>query len=126
MEIDGTTLATIPAILAIIQLIKNLVPLGKWAALLSVVLGVTFSLLDQAFVKGDLTASSVYAAVIAGVFLGLGASGVYEGARLAGVRLNPITDARGEVVKYEIADGSGEPVPLGVTPPAKATKKPTE
>lgn len=75
-----TMLATMPAILAIIQLLKNLFPnMGKWAALVAVVLGIALNVLD--FLYGT---DPLYGAISAGLLLGLGAAGVYDASTIVG------------------------------------------
>lgn len=73
-----TTLATVPAILALVNLAKQLGVSGKWSAVLAVVLG------------GGLNAAAVllagnvaYDAISSGVLLGLGAAGLYDMTRTA-------------------------------------------
>lgn len=66
------TLATIPAVVALVNLAKQFGVTGKWATLLAVALGL------------GLTAASVYAPaevwawVSDGMILGLGAAGLYD------------------------------------------------
>lgn len=83
------TLASIPAILAIVQLLKDVGFIkGKWAALAAVVLGLVFSLADYGFLGEEpLTRAGWYIAAISGIILGLSASGLYEGAKIVGKSL---------------------------------------
>ena len=76
-----TTLATAPAILALVGLAKDLGLPTRYAALLSVVLGVGLAAADHA-----LAGSGAYSAVASGLVLGLGATGLYDAARLVGGR----------------------------------------
>lgn len=67
------TLATVPAVLALVNLGKELGLSSKWAMLLAVALGVALSVTD--FAWGN---SGWYAAVSSGLLLGLAASGIYD------------------------------------------------
>lgn len=72
------TLATVPAILAIVQLGKSLGLSGKWSALVAVALGITLNIAQYAL--GDL---GWYQAAASGLILGLSAAGLYDAARIA-------------------------------------------
>lgn len=74
-----TTLATAPAILALVTLAKDLGLPTRLAAPLAVALGVILAAADHA-----LAGSGAYAAAADGLLLGLGAAGLYDAARLAG------------------------------------------
>lgn len=74
-----TTLATAPAVLALVTLAKDLGLAAPLAAPLAVVLGVALAVVDHCF-----AGSGVYGAVADGLLLGLGAAGLYDAARLAG------------------------------------------
>ena len=74
-----TTLATAPAVLALVTLAKDLGLPTRLAAPLAVVLGVILAAADYA-----LAGSGAYAAAADGLLLGLGAAGLYDAARLAG------------------------------------------
>ena len=74
-----TTLATAPAVLALVTLAKDLGLPAPLAAPLAVVLGMVLAAADHA-----LAGTGVYAAVADGLLLGLGAAGLYDAARLAG------------------------------------------
>ena len=76
-----TTLATAPAVLALVTLAKDLGLPAKLAAPLAVVLGVVLASADHA-----LGATGAYGALADGLLLGLGAAGLYDAARLAGGR----------------------------------------
>ena len=76
-----TTLATAPAVLALVTLAKDLGLPTRLAAPLAVVLGVVLAATDHA-----LAGTGAYAAVADGLLLGLGAAGLYDAARLAGGR----------------------------------------
>lgn len=73
------TLATAPAVLALVTLAKDLGLPKRLAAPAAVVLGVVLAAADHA-----LGSSGTYAAVADGLLLGLGAAGLYDAARLAG------------------------------------------
>ena len=75
-----TTLATIPAILALVQLSKSFGISGKWATLLAVVLGVILQVAEYT-VSGDVSASGWYQAAATGLILGLSAAGLYDTAK---------------------------------------------
>lgn len=72
MEI-ATTLATVPAILAIVNVLKAQGLGSKYAMLAAVILGVGLNVAD--FYLG---AYGGYQAASAGLILGLGAAGVYD------------------------------------------------
>lgn len=66
-------LATLPAIVALVNLAKRLGLDGKAALVLAVVLGVGLSVADYSF-----AGQGWYAAATSGLILGLGASGLYD------------------------------------------------
>ena len=72
------TLASVPAILALVQLGKSLGLSGKWSALAAVALGVLLNVAQYAL--GDL---GWYQAAASGLVLGLSAAGLYDAARIA-------------------------------------------
>lgn len=74
-----TTLATAPAVLALVTFARDLGLPKRLAAPLAVVLGVVLAAADHA-----LGSSGTYAAIADGLLLGLGAAGLYDAARLAG------------------------------------------
>lgn len=75
------TLATVPAILALVQLAKDLGLRGHWALLLSVGLGVVLNV--AVVFLGDTT---WFQAVAAGLLLGLSAAGLYDTAKVASAK----------------------------------------
>lgn len=77
------TIASIPAILALVQLAKTFGVTGKWNTLLAVALGVILQLGDAAFLSGASTPAQWYAAFGAGLILGLSAAGLYDAASVA-------------------------------------------
>lgn len=79
-----TTLATVPAVVALVTLAKDLGLPSRLSPLLAVVLGVAVTLFDL-FATGSVAGSqTVLQAVGTGVILGLSASGLYDGARAVG------------------------------------------
>lgn len=76
-----TTLATVPAVIALVTLAKNLGLPTKLSPLLAVVLGVALSLFS-ALALG--TFDNYYEPVAMGLILGLSASGLYDGAKAIG------------------------------------------
>lgn len=72
------TLASVPAILALVQLAKSLGLSGKWSALVAVILGVLLNVATYAL--GDY---GLYQAAASGLILGLSAAGLYDAARIA-------------------------------------------
>ena len=73
------TLATAPAVMALVGLAGDAGLPKRLAAPLAVVLGVALALVDHCF-----AGSGVYGAVADGLLHGLGAAGLYDAARLAG------------------------------------------
>lgn len=72
--LDGiTTLATLPAIFALVELGKRLGASGYWSMLLAVLFGVGLSVADFMWASEPL-----YQAIAGGLILGLGAAGVYD------------------------------------------------
>lgn len=74
-----SSVASIPAILAIVNLLKGLGLSGKWSALVAVALGVAINVLVYLF-----AASGAFQAASTGLLLGLGAAGLYDASKLAG------------------------------------------
>lgn len=69
------TVATVPAILAIVNLAKGLGLSGRWSALAAVLLGVGLAA-AEAYAPGDL-----YTTISGGLILGLAAAGLYDVAK---------------------------------------------
>lgn len=93
--IDIITIASIPAILALVNLAKNFGVTGKWSSLLAVVLGIALQVADATMGTEPvaLTAQGLYPAVGAGLILGLSAAGLYDVAATAGgPKAEPATD----------------------------------
>ena len=69
-----TTLATVPAVIALVNLIKNTFNInGRYSALLAVIIGVGLNIANYAL--GD---AGWYQAAAQGLILALGASGLYD------------------------------------------------
>lgn len=80
-----TTLATIPAVLALVQLAKQWGVTGRAAMLLAVILGVVIQVGEYAvYAANTYTAIGWYEAFATGLILGLSASGLYDVARISG------------------------------------------
>lgn len=76
--------ASIPAVLALVTIAKDLGLNNKLAPVLSVVLGIILALLDG-LAGGDMaTTPDVLGHVATGLIVGLSASGVYDGAKIVG------------------------------------------
>lgn len=71
------TLASVPAVLAMVNLAKSFGLSGKFSVLVSVMVATTFSV--STWIWGDHPA---FQAVATGIILGLSASGLYDTARL--------------------------------------------
>lgn len=79
--------ATVAAVIALVEFVKQFEVKGKILNALAVVFGVVLSLGDYLLLSGEPTTSAgVYASIISGVFLGLAASGVYVAAKTASTR----------------------------------------
>ena len=72
------TLSTVPAVLALTNLLKGLGLSGKFSALVAVVLGIGLSVADY-----GLAGSGWYHAAVSGLTLGLGAAGLYDTTKTA-------------------------------------------
>lgn len=75
------TIATVPAILALVQLAKDLGLNGKGATVLAVVLGVLLNV-AVTFLSQEVW----FQAVAGGLLLGLSAAGVYDAAKLSATK----------------------------------------
>ncbi|MCI7552249.1 MAG: hypothetical protein PUK40_02165 [Actinomycetaceae bacterium] len=75
---DALTLATVPAILAVVNLGKQFGIKGKWSALLAVLLGVIFRFLDQWAAWGFTLDVNAAALTTEGLIIGLSAAGLYD------------------------------------------------
>lgn len=66
------TLASVPAVLAIVNLAKSLGLAGKWSALAAVIVAIAATLAQT------LASGPVYEAIATGLILGLSAAGLYD------------------------------------------------
>jgi flagellar biosynthesis/type III secretory pathway M-ring protein FliF/YscJ len=73
-----TTILTVPAVLAIVELAKRLGLVAKWALLLAVVAAVALNVAAYLW-----SSSGLFAAIVAGLLTGLAAAGVYDAAKAA-------------------------------------------
>lgn len=80
-------LATIPAIVALVQFSKAFGVSGKWLTAEAVIFGVLFKVLDYIFLEawGAVTPPGIYVALVTGLILGLSAAGLYDVAKTVGV-----------------------------------------
>lgn len=76
-----TSLATVPAIVALVNLLKGVGLTGRWSALVAVALGIGLSVATWAWAD-----YAWWTAASSGMLLGLGAAGLYD--------LAPQSDAR--------------------------------
>ena len=79
-----TTIATVPAVIALSTIAKDLGLQSKFIPLFAVACGVALQLLQVAAVSG--ANFDLPEVLVQGVLLGLGASGVYDGAKAVGDR----------------------------------------
>lgn len=78
------TLATVPAIIALVTLAKDLGIPSRLAPLLAVFLGVALTLFDALASGLVLDMPGLLTAIGTGIILGLSASGLYDGASIIG------------------------------------------
>ena len=93
-----TSIATIPAVIALVTLVKDLGLPSRLSPLLALLLGVALSVFN-ALAIGPVT--DWYGTIAMGLILGLSASGLYDGARAIGGK-TPNT-----IVMQETPVGSG-------------------
>lgn len=79
-----TTLATVPAILALVTLAKDLGLPSKLAPVVAIVLGMVLSLFDAVTSGLSLDQQNLMVILGTGIILGLSASGLYDGASIIG------------------------------------------
>lgn len=79
-----TTLATVPAVVALVTLVKNLGLRSTYLPLLAVVFGVALALYDFFALPG--ATGNAWQAAGTGLILGLTASGLYDTAKAVGAR----------------------------------------
>lgn len=77
-----TAIATVPAVLALVTLAKDLGMPSRLAPVLALVLGVALTLLHTLGLGEGITTHNVYGLITSGLILGLSASGLYDGAKL--------------------------------------------
>lgn len=87
MDLAITTLVTVPAILGLVTIARDLGIPAKFAPALAVLFGVGVAVAEQQL--GHLPA---FQAGVGGLLVGLAASGVYDASKLAGGRLVPSPD----------------------------------
>lgn len=87
MDLAITTLVTVPAILGLVTIARDLGVPAKLAPALAVLFGVGVAVAEQQL--GHLPA---FQAGVGGLLVGLAASGVYDASKLAGGRLVPSPD----------------------------------
>ncbi len=73
-----TTILSVPAVVAIVELLKSFGVAGKWALLAAVVVAVALNVADYLWAT-----SGLYGAAVAGLLLGLAAAGLYDVAKTA-------------------------------------------
>lgn len=73
-----TTILSIPAVVAIVTLLKSMGVVGKWAMLAAVIVAVVLNVADYLWAT-----SGLYGAAVAGLLLGLAAAGLYDTAKAA-------------------------------------------
>ncbi|AXH46416.1 holin [Microbacterium phage Redfield] len=93
------TLASIPAIIAVVTLAKDLGLRSTFAPLLAILLGVAFAIFDLFAGGAVIGTQSILGAISLGVILGLSASGLYDGARAIGSK----TPAATVVMEEDVA-----------------------
>ena len=86
-----TALATAPAVLALVNLAKQMGLPSKAAAPLAVVLGVLLAVADHL-----LAGTGVYDAAASGLILGLAAAGLYDAARIVAPGTAAVADPAAE------------------------------
>ena len=80
------TIATVPAVLALVTLVKDLGMPSRLAPVLALALGVVLTLLHTLSTGDSITTHTIWGLITSGLILGLSASGVYDGAKLIGER----------------------------------------
>ena len=73
-----TTILSVPAVVAIVALLKSFGVSGKWALLAALVVAVALNVADYLW-----SASGLYAVVVSGLLTGLAAAGLYDVAQTA-------------------------------------------
>lgn len=80
------TIATVPAVLALVTLVKDLGMPSRLAPVLALALGVVLTLLHTLSMGDSITTHTIWGLITSGLILGLSASGVYDGTKLIGER----------------------------------------
>lgn len=73
-----STILSVPAVVAIVTLCKSFGVTGKWSLLAALVVAVLLNVATYLW-----STSGLYAAVVAGILLGLSAAGLYDVAKTA-------------------------------------------
>jgi len=73
-----STILSVPAVVAIVTLCKSFGVTGKWSLLAALVVAVLLNVATYLW-----STSGLYAAVVAGILLGLSAAGLYDVAKAA-------------------------------------------
>lgn len=72
------TVLSVPAVVAVVELLKSFGVVGKWALLAAVGVAVALNVAAYQF-----AASGLFDAIVAGLLLGLAAAGLYDVAKTA-------------------------------------------
>jgi len=72
------TVLSVPAVVAIVELLKSFGVSGKWALAAAVLVAVALNVAAYLW-----STSGLYAAIVAGILLGLSAAGLYDVAKTA-------------------------------------------
>lgn len=78
-----TSVATVAVVIALVNVAKEFGVSGKWATLVSVVLGVVLGVVEYAFTN-TFTSEGFYQSFATGLLIGLTAAGVYDVSRNMG------------------------------------------
>lgn len=85
-----TTIATVPAVIALVTLAKDLGLPSRLSPLLAVVLGVAVAMFDLFATGSVLGTQNILQTIGTGIILGLSASGLYDGARVLSPKQNTV------------------------------------
>ena len=116
-----TTIATVSAILALVNLAKLFGVVGRWSTALAVFLGVLIQVSEfLALTEDPVTVRGVYLAIATGLILGLSAAGLYDVAATIGgkaaVDVVPAMFASSPVLEAPRWDAAGDPGERVVAP----------
>lgn len=81
-----STLLSVPAVLAVVTLLKTFGVVGRWALLAAVLVAVALNVADYLW-----SAAGLYAAIVSGLLLGLSAAGLYDVAKTAQAPASKVT-----------------------------------